>query len=203
MNKKTSEFIGIILLLLGLRGAVGIFSLAARFGSETQFISIIVTDSITALAMLFCGTMLTVRRSLKAACTVLGGALAAKGVYYITAACISIPQLKAIMNTPDSQLPGLNALSATLGLLSVGIMFIEAALCIAGAAFGIAFMRKGKLFIPAVIFLILPIIFLLVVDEGNGILLWLLFLAAVIYTKRTAPAKKEKIEETKAPAGES
>lgn len=202
MNKKTSEFIGIILFLLGLRGAAGIVSLAVKFGPEIQFISTIVTDSITALTMLTCGIMLIARRSLKAACAVLGGVLAVKGAYCIIAACISIPQLNAVMNTPDSQLPGLNALYATLGLLSVTMMFAEAALCIAGAAFGTVFMRKRKQFIPAVIFLILPIIFLLVVNEGNGILPWLLFLAAVIYTKRTAPASNEKIEETNAPAGE-
>lgn len=200
MNKKTSEFTGVILLLLGLRGAVGIFSLAVKFGSEIQFMNIIVTGSITALAMLICGIMLTACRSLKAACTVLGVSLAAKGVYCIIAACISIPQLKVIMNTPDSQLPGLNALSAALGILSVEIMFIEAALSIVGAAFGIVFMRKDKLFIPAVVFLILPIIFLFAADKGNGTLLWLLFLAAVIYTKQTAAAKKEKIKETKAQA---
>ncbi len=197
MHKNTSGFIGIILLLLGLRGAAGIFPLALSFGSNAQLINIIVTDGITALAMLTCGTMLVAGRSLKAACTVIGGALAAKGVCFVIAACISILQLGVLMNTPDSQLPGLNALSATLGLFSVYLMFIEAALCIAGAAFGTVFMRKGKLFIPAVIFLILPIIFLFVVDEGNGSLLWLLFLAAVICTKKTVSANNEKYKQSK------
>ncbi|MDE7293320.1 MAG: hypothetical protein K2N72_02735 [Oscillospiraceae bacterium] len=194
MNKKTSEFIGIILILLGLRGAVGTFKLAVNFGSNAQFASLIVTGIISALSMFTCGIMLTVRCSLKSVCTVLGGALAAKGACYIIAACISIPQLNALMDTPDSQLPGLNVLSATLGLFSVRLMFIEAALCIAGAAFGTVFMRKGKLFIPAVIFLILMIVFLLVVDGGRGNLPWLLFLATVIYTQRISRLNNEKNE---------
>lgn len=200
--KKTTVTIGIILILLGLRGAIGIFSLAVRFGSKPQLISTMITGIITALSMLTCGAMLTAHRSLKNTCTALGGFLAAMGVYDIIAACISIPQLSGLMNTPDSQLPGLNSLYATLGLLSVGLMFAEAALYILGAAFGIAFMRKGKFFIPALIFLILPIIFLAFADKGNGRLLWLLFLSAVIYTKRTSAANNEKIESNEAPAGE-
>ncbi|MCM1577228.1 MAG: hypothetical protein NC078_00330 [Ruminococcus sp.] len=198
--KKAAFVIGIILILLGVRGAYSVFTLTAGFGFRSGMGSIIITGAIAVTANITCGIILLLRRSLKAACTAMGAFLAAEGVYYIAAAFTAIPLFNALSGEPDSQLPGLNSLASVLGLLSVYLMLAEGALSIAGAAFGIAFMRKGRCFIPAVVFTVLPVVFLIAAHSGDGILHWLLFLAALIYTKRTAKADLPNTPDTYIPA---
>lgn len=191
MKKRIDMIAGIILILWGIRCVTGTVSLCAvtvNGGVWEKFLSEIVTGAVMSPAMLVSGIMLVGRRSIGSVCTVLCGFMTALALYDIVSSVIILPGVNELMNTPDTLLPGLNFLAASLGFLSVWITLAEAALYILSAAFTVGFFRKGKCFAPAGLLTLLSILFTIVVYQGrhlNIIILWTLVFAAMIFTKKS------------------
>lgn len=194
MNKKIPLFIGTVLLLLGFAAtALIVSSFKITVNTDWWDVSLLIRDAVTALAFIICGTVLILRRSLRTAFVTLGGCIAAIGAYCIIAVIISVPII--FNDAPDGNSCGMGFMT---GLWSVMMMAVSGVFSTAGAAFGTAFMRKRKLFSPAVIFGVLMIIFQFNSYDTAGIILRSIFLIAVICTGNFSA----KLEAAETAAGE-
>lgn len=191
MKKRIDMVTGIILILWGIRCVTGTVSLCAvtvNGGVWEKFLSEIVTGAVMSPAMLASGIMLVRGCSTGSVCTVVCRFMATLALYDIVSSVIVLFSVNELMNTPDTLLPGLNSLAASLGFFSGWITLAEAALYIAAAAFTVRFFRNGKCFVPAGLLTLLSILFTIAVYHGqhlNVIVLWTLVFAAIIFTKKS------------------
>lgn len=191
MKKQLYPIIGIVLILWGIRCVTSTVSLCAvtiNGGVWEKYLGDIVTGAVMSAGMLVSGIMLVCRHSIGSVCTAVCRFMAALALYDIVSSVIILLSVNELMNTPDTLLPGLNSLVASLGFLSVWITFAEAALYIASAAFTVRFFRSGKCFVPAGLLTLLSILFTIVVYHGqhlNVIVLWTLMFAAIISAEKS------------------
>ena len=191
MKKQLYPIIGIVLILWGIRCVTGTVSLCAvtiNGGVWEKYLGDIVTGAVMSPGMLVSGIMLVGRRSIGSVCTAVCRFMAALALYDIVSSVIILLSVNELMNTPDTLLPGLNSLAASLGFLSGWITLAEAALYIAAAAFHVRFFQNGKCFVPAGLLTLLSILFTIAVYHGqhlNVIVLWTLMFAAMISAKRS------------------